>query len=288
MTTLKAAFLAKYPKNGKVCEMYEAAISDKMEWETITKANLAKVVEYMQQHVAASSVRQYGAKLKAVINLYSDQVELPKGWDKILTTKNDVSESTYLDEDEISRIIQYRPKTITQAIVQQQFVLGALTGARHSDYQRFTKQNINGDRLVYVSKKTHIRAEVPLSPIVERILTVGTIHESDNFAFAFRQTVADSTFNDTIREICRLCEINDSIKLYRKGKECIGQKWEFISSHSCRKSAVTNMYKRCHDLFLISKIVGHASVTQTEKYVCVGLEDIPDSVTDYFRKFAAF
>lgn len=285
MKTMREAFLLKYPKNGKICDMYEAAIGAPMDWATVTKANLAAVVDYMQDHVAASSVRQYGAKLKAVINLYSDQIDLPKGWDKILTTKNDVSESTYLTEEEISRVIAYRPDTITEAIVQQQFVLGALTGARHSDYQRFTEQNIIGDRLIYVAQKTHIRAEVPLSPIVERILRTGLLCGKSDFAFAFRRNVADSTFNETIRTICRLCDIDQTIKLYRAGQEKVGMKWQFISTHTCRKSAVTNMYRRCHDLFLISKIVGHASVTQTEKYVCIGLEDIPEAVLGYFNEF---
>lgn len=283
--TLKEAFLEKYPNNSKVCEMFEAAIGMPMEWDAITKANLAKIMAYMQENVAPSSVRQYGAKLKAVLNLYSDQVSLPRGWEKILTTKNDVSESTYLNEDEICKIIMWNAKTLNEAIVQQQFILGALTGARHSDYQQFTEENIIGDRLVYVSKKTHIRAEVPLSPVVERILRTGKTNQADRHPFAYKRTVCDNTFNNTIRTICRNCHIDSTVKLYRRGKVNIGEKWQFISSHSCRKSAVTNMYKRCKDLFLISKIVGHASVTQTEKYVCIGLEDIPDKVMDYFKVF---
>jgi len=284
-TTLKQAFLEKYPRNGKICEMYESAIGASMDWNTITKANLAKVVSYLQERVAASSVRQYCAKMKAVINLYSDQIDLPTGWEKVLSTKNDVSESTYLDEEEINRIIEYRPDTLTEAIVQQQFILGALTGARHSDFQRFTEQNIYGDRLVYVSQKTHVRAEVPLSPIVQRLLQTGLLRDGERFPFAFRGDVCDRTFNETIRHICQMCDICETIKLYKKGKECTGEKWQFVSSHTCRKSAVTNMYKRCHDLYIISKIVGHSSVSQTEKYVCVGLEDIPQEVMEYFTTF---
>jgi integrase len=285
MITLKEAFLQKYPDNGKVCDMYEIATGSPMDWDTVTKANLSKLVNYMQENVAASSVRQYGAKLKSVLNLYSDQIDLPRGWQKILTTKNDVSESTYLNEDEIRKIINWNPENLTEAIVQQQFILGALTGSRHSDYQRFTEENIIGDRLVYVSQKTHIRAEVPLSPVVERILRNGKVCNANKYPFAYRQTVCDNTFNNTIRTICRNCFIDTPVKLYRRGKVNVGEKWQFISSHSCRKSAVTNMYKRCRDLFLISKIVGHASVTQTEKYVCIGLEDIPDNVMGYFNEF---
>jgi len=282
MTTLKQAFLEKYPKNGRICEMYEEAIGASMDWNTLTKANLAKVVSYLQDRVAASSVRQYCAKMKAVINLYSDQIDLPNGWGKILSIKDDESQHVYLTEDEIKRIIAYRPDSLTEATVQQQFVLGCLTGARHSDYSRFTEANVTATgNLVYVSQKTHVKAELPLSPVARQILfATGT-----PFAQAYKREIDDHDFNDTIREICRLCDIDDKVQLYRRGEFWSGHKYEAISSHTSRRSFCTNLYLRCRDLLLVSKLAGHSSTTMTERYICCSMEAMTENAMNYFKSF---
>ena len=188
MKTLKEALLQKYPQNGKIAEKWAIATGTPFSWESLTKPNMAAFVTGLCDKMAQSSARQYCAKLKAVIELYTDEVELPKEWRKALTIKDDESQHVYLTEDEIRRIIEYRPDTLTEAIVQQQFILGCLTGARHSDFCRFTEANVNDmGNLVYVSKKTHVKAELPLSPVAREIL-FGTGHP---FAGAYRRGVLD-------------------------------------------------------------------------------------------------
>ena len=50
------------------------------------KVRLQTFVDYMEERLAPNSVRQY-AKLKAVLNLYNEEVELPKDYNKILSVK---------------------------------------------------------------------------------------------------------------------------------------------------------------------------------------------------------
>jgi site-specific recombinase XerD len=187
-----------------------------------------------------------------------------------------------LTEDEIKRIIAYHPKTKNEATVQQQFILGCLTGARHSDYSRFTEANITPTgHLVYVSQKTHIKAELPLSPVAREILFA----TGGRFSGAYKRTVCDTTFNDTIRRICESCDIMQEIQLYRNGKFWMGKKFEAVSSHTSRRSFCTNLYLRCRDLLLVSKLAGHSSTTMTERYVCCGLESLTDNAMNYFKAF---
>jgi NAD-dependent dihydropyrimidine dehydrogenase PreA subunit len=163
--------LAKYPKNGKIAEKWTIATGTTFAWESLTKANMSRFADWLCNDMAQSSARQYCAKLKAVIEQYTDEVEMPRDWRKFLTIRDDESQQTYLTESEIRRIIAYRPDTMTEAIVQQQFILGCLTGARHSDYSRFSESNVSANgHLVYVSKKTHVKAELPLSPVARNIL----------------------------------------------------------------------------------------------------------------------
>ena len=282
MKTLREALLQKYPQNGKIAEKWTIATGTPFSWESLTKPNMAAFVTGLCDKMAQSSARQYCAKLKAVIELYTDEVELPKEWRKALTIKDDESQHIYLTEDEIRRIIEYRPDSLTEAIVQQQFILGCLTGARHSDFCRFTEANVNDmGNLVYVSKKTHVQPELPLSPVAREIL-FGTGHP---FAGAYRQEVSDPTFNETIRRICNLCDIDQKIQLYRRGEFWTGRKYEAVSSHTARRSFVTNLYLRCRDMLLVSKLAGHSNIAMSERYCCCSMEALTQQAFDYFYQF---
>ena len=282
MTTLQTALLGKYPKNGKIGEYWTIATGAPFAWESLTKPHMATFSQWLCANMAQSSARQYCAKLKAVIEPFTDEHTMPRDWRKFLTVKDDESQHIYLTEDEIRRIIAYTCDTITEATVKQQFILGCLTGARHSDYSRFTEANITPTgHLVYVSQKTHIKAELPLSPVAREILFA----TGGRFSGAYKRTVSDTTFNDTIRRICDLCDITQQIQLYRNGKFWTGKKFEAVSSHTSRRSFCTNLYLRCRDLLLVSKLAGHSSTTMTERYVCCGLESLTDNAMNYFKAF---
>ena len=241
-----------------------------------------RFADWLCTNVAQSSARQYCAKLKAVIETYSDEVKMPKDWRKALTIKDDESQNVYLTETEIQRIIDYKPDSMTEAIVQQQFVLGCLTGARHSDYSHFTEANINSiGNLVYVSQKTHTKAEIPLSPVVREILFA----TGRTFAGAYKKEVCDTTFNATIRHICNMCDINEEVTLYRRGSFTKMKKYEAVSSHTSRRSFCTNLYLRCRDLLLVSRLAGHSSTSMTERYVVCGMESMTELAMQYFSTF---
>lgn len=279
MNDLRMAFIEKYPKYGNVLDMYERANGCPATWKNLTKIGLSKFVDYMNERLATSSVKTYAAMLKAVLNLYNEEVKLPKDYDKVLSVRGETSSNTWLNDLEIEALITYIPVNATERLVKNQFIMGCVTGARHSDYIGFTRENIVNKRLVYVSKKTHIRAEVPLSPVVERLLA-----ENEMF-YLVGKDVSDPTFNATIRDICRKVGINERLKLYRAGTFAEGKKYEFISSHTARRSFATNLYLRGADLYSISKMMGHKSVTMTEGYVVCGLRDLSDNILDYFKTF---
>lgn len=276
---MNKAFLSKYPKYGSVLLMFEKATGEECRWESVTKPNLHAFVVYMSERLSPGSVKTYTAMFKSVLNLYSDEVDLPKGFDKLLSVKKEDPLNTFLTDKEIEMVSRYEPLSDTERIVRNWFLLGCVTGARHSDYVQFTRENIVDDFLVYVSQKTKIRAEVPLSPVVLRIF-----EEAERFGLTGK-SVSDVTFNEVIRKICRQCGIVERLKLYKAGKDVVGEKWEFVSSHTARRSFCTNLYLRGCDLYCISKLMGHSSVTMTEKYICIGFRDLSDKILSYFKGF---
>lgn len=280
--TITTKFLEKYPNNGEIVKKWVISTGVDLELESINKQNIDKFVCHLCDNMARSSARQYAAKLKSVIELFTEDADLPSNWRKMLSVKDDESQQVYLTEDEIKKIIEYMPVTINEATVTQQFIIGCLTGARHSDYSRFTTDNTTQEgNLVYVSKKTHAKIELPLAKTAKDIL----FSNVGEFAGAYMREVSDPTFNDTIRRICRTCCIDDRTQLYRRGRFWTGRKYEAVSSHTARRSFCTNLYLRCRDLMLVSKLAGHSSTAMTERYICCGMESLTESAMNYFKEF---
>lgn len=269
--TLKEAFTAKYPAYGSILKMFESANLCEATWENLTKVRLQKFVDYMAERLAPNSVNQYAAKLKSVLNLYADEVLLPRGYTKVLTPKKVATTSVFLTESELQKLIDYEPKNDRERYVRNIFVTCAYCGMRHSDALRLNASNIVGDQLQYVSVKTKIQSIVPLNPTVrEYILNRPDI------------TVDDSTYNRIIRNICKKVGITDNVKVFKAGKECEGEKWEYVSSHTARRSCASNLYLKGLDLYTISRFLGHSSTDMTSRYICCGIRELPQEAKDYF------
>ena len=278
-TSLKDAFAQKYPKYTNILSMFEAANLCEATWENVTKVRLQTFIDYMNERLSPNSVSQYATKFKAVLNLYSDEVTLPRGFAKVLTPKKCAVLNVYLTEGEIQRIVNYSPKNEREALVQAQFIIGVLTLARHSDFVNFDEGNIVGDNLVYVSQKTKIQSSIPVSSTLIRFLKIQK--EIINKGV----TVSDDSFNDIIRRICAKCNINEPIKLYQRGETTLKPKYQYVSSHTARRSGVTNLYLRGLDLLTIAKIAGHNNTATTMGYVCCGIRELPREAKEYFTGF---
>lgn len=271
-TTLKDAFLAKYPKYDNILRMFEAANLCEATWENITKVRLQKFIDYMNERLSPNSVNQYATKLKAVLNLYSDEVSLPRGFAKVLTPRKCAVQNVYLTEEEIQKLIDYTPKKQRELYVRNLFVISCFVGCRHSDGVNLNEGNIIGNNLQYVSVKTKIHAVVPLKPIVREYIASCPKIEID-----------DTTYNKIIRRIAQKCGITDKVKVFKAGETKEGEKWEYISSHTSRRTFATLLYLRGVDLYTISKMIGHNSTKTTEGYICADIRTDSEELMGYFK-----
>jgi len=276
--TFRNAFLEKYPERGAVLAYYEKATNRKPTWADFSAYSLNKFRKYMLEEsgLCQKSVRRYLTWFSIVMGMFEEEVKLPKNWRKFLYVSDDISQNVYLTEDEINLIIDYVPQSDNEQFVKTSFLLGALTGARHSDYMRFTERNIHDGWLNYVSQKTRKEANIPTSPLILKL-----IKQKSKVA----RELSEPTINDIIRRICKSVGITDEVQLYQKGKYQVKPKYEFITSHSARRSFATGLYLRGADLYQIMKLMGHSSTTQTEGYICCGLRTLSPEVMGYFENF---
>lgn len=279
METLKEAFYEKYPENHRILAYFEEANECECTWENLSKIKLQKYVNYLSERIAPNSVKTYCSKLKAVLTAYNEEVALPKDYAKVLQIRTDASQHVYLNDDEIRMVMNYEPIKPAEKIVKNWFLIGCLTGARHSDYIRFTSKNIQENELHYVSIKTHTNTIVPLSPYVEKLIKENEEKEYNNWS------CSDVYFNEVLKKLIRDTGIINEVSLYTKGEFKNGEKWTFIASHTARRSFATNLYRKGVDIYTISRLCGHSSIEMTKQYICCG-PIISDSVLEYFNTFA--
>lgn len=277
MITFKEAFLEKYPERGAVLRYFEEATKKKCVFKEFTSYNLNKFRTFMLENsgLCRKSVRRYLTWFSIVLAMFEEEVELPKNWRKYLYVSDDISQHVFLTEDEILRITQYKPKDELEKYIKTSFLLGALTGARHSDYMNFTAKNIRDGWLNYVSQKTKKEANIPASGMIMKLIK-NKPKPMD---------VSETTINNVIRRICKAVGLNQEIQLYQKGKYITKEKWEFVTSHSSRRSFATNLYLRGADMYQIMKLMGHSNTTTTEGYICCGLRTLSNEVMGFFEKF---
>jgi integrase len=214
------------------------------------------------------------ASLKAVINLYREDKGLKCGdLGVVMKAKSVKSTHTYLTPDELSALENLTNLTPNQRDVRDMFLLQAWTGCRISDAKNLTLDNIIDGVLSYTSIKTHTYTSVPLKPLVESI-----IKRVDEI-----RTFPRATYNRIISELCWDADIINEVTLFKGGKQIKGEKWQFVSSHTARRSFATNLYNAGIETSSIAHMMGHGSISMTERYICCSFLDMNDKVKSFFK-----
>ena len=266
-STFYGAYIWKYPKYLKVVTIFERILGRKPLWEDVTDDNLRDLLEELKDVYAPNSVRTICATIKAVIRENNETKDVPSlGFGKIMKAKTVPSQAVFLTDKEIKRIMQYTPPTPIARYVWRMFLIECLCGARMSDCERITPDNIDdsGYFLTYVAQKTKTEVKVPVHKDLRQFLVPSTPNEPSS--------VSESAFIWNLQEICRLCGIDDRTKLFRAGKEERGPKWQFVTSHTGRRSFATNLSLKGISIEQISVMMGHMNggapnIAMTQRYI---------------------
>ncbi len=149
--------------------------------------------------------------------------------------------STYLNEKELQQLFDQEYVDPKYETVRDWLIIGCYTGLRISDFlSRLKTENIEGDFIHLVTKKTGERVTIPIHNKIRLIL--------DKRDGQLPQKYSDQKFNLYIKDACRLANIDSEIycdifdaETGRKQKG-IAPKYLAVSSHICRRSFATNHY----------------------------------------------
>lgn len=286
MVSLKEEFIAfvqeRYKFKGEMFVRYfrEASKCDFCD-DNITDMNLTKLKKYLLGCKSPGTARTYCAIFKSFFKTYGYSCSwLPKNYEKILSLPKDEPETTYLDEDDIRKFLSYKPKTDAEYYTQRLFYICLMTGCRKSDGKLITASRIRDNKFTYVAKKTGKKSsEMYVDDNVIEVLN------DPRYKRLQKKGFSDVTYNATVRSICMKVGIDEEMTLYQAGKYVTKPKYEFFASHSARRSAATNMYNRdASSLLNISKMLGHTSISQTQRYIRCSTEDT-DAMKDFKSSF---
>ncbi|MEL7424451.1 MAG: tyrosine-type recombinase/integrase [Bacteroidota bacterium] len=156
-------------------------------------------------------------------------------------------------------------------------LIGAGTGQRFSDFSVYVPDNfyttISGIKLLsIISKKTSTPTKVPLNlfPWLHPIL--------EKHGFRTPQ-MSMQKFNEGLKALCLKAGFKHPvlvIEQYMGRKARVEQhhieKYKLISSHVCRRSFATNLYRMGYSLAKIMPMTGHATESQLRNYIGIDSE----------------
>jgi integrase len=200
-------------------------------------------------------------------------------------------EKIWLTFEDLTKIETIKKEKLTETLenAKDWLIISCYIGQRVSDFMQFTENDIrieDGKHLLeFTQKKTDKLTVVPLHPKVLEILK--------KRGGKFPRAISDQKYNDLIKEVCRLAELNQltkgskisetepDSKIYRK-QEGLYKKWQLVTSHIGRRSMASNFYGKIPTSHLIN-ITNHASESQFLAYVGKSNKDLAKETFKYFE-----
>lgn len=205
-------------------------------------------IEWMSERGLCANTRGSHVKfVKAAMN-EAHKNKLHKNEDfRTFRKETEQVDAIYLTNEEVTKVAQL-PLCGTHALVRDIFIVGCHTGMRFSDYSRLSINDVSDGVIHFITQKCKTPVDIPAHPRVLDILNKygGSIPK-----------ISGQKFNAYIKDVCKEAGINESIVVRKSGKHVRCEKWELVSSHTARRTGLTNMYKAGIPIYRCMMISGH-------------------------------
>jgi integrase len=180
-------------------------------------------------------------------------------------TRREETDSIYLMENEILELLKIKDfDDPVHEQVRDVFVVGCFTAMRFSDYSTIDPSAIRNNRLEFVQKKTGGKVTIPIHPVVNSILT--------KYSNALPKVPKNNEFNRIIKLVgeklpCLNVPFTKQVTYGRELKELIDMKYNYLQTHTARRSFCSNEFLKGTDIPTIMSISGHKSYKNFLRYV---------------------
>ncbi len=194
--------------------------------------------------------------------------------------------SVVLSEEEIDAIFNHDfTKNERLSNCRDIAIIGLWTGLRVSDFLSLPKIKKSDKFIEVVPKKTAltsgVKVIIPLHDQIKEIIEKR----------GMPRMISDVKFNVYIKEVCKEAGITKVVKgslmdpLTKRKKEGSYFKYKLISSHVCRRSFATNLYKMKFPILSIMKITGHTSEKSFLKYIKITPREHAEKLLEHWNDY---
>lgn len=147
-------------------------------------------------------------------------------------------------------------------------IFASRTGPRISDVKRFNPDDIKEDVWTVTQKKgNRTKNKVVKMPLRGFSIQAKLILKKYNYSFP---SITENSLNFGIREVCKRAGITQPFFIERwAGSKKIripGERWEFFSSHSCKKTFITLLLSEGVPIAVVSELTGTSQRTIERHY----------------------
>ena len=207
--------------------------------------------------------------LKSFLNWATDKgYNSTRDFEKFKASDHDI-DIIYLSFEELMKLYNKDMKSDKLSQVRDFYCMGCFTGLRFSDLSKLHLANISDDHIVISIQKTKTQNHaIKLNKYAKEILTKykGTIYEP-------LPVISSQKFNEYIKDCCELAEINQSFTTHwfvgNQKKTLTQPKHRFITSHTARKTFITNSLLLGMEPKAIKKIANIKKDAVLDKYMKV-------------------
>ncbi len=216
-----------------------------------------------------NSIGKYFKTIKTVLSEAVDRgIEInPQSMSKKFRAISENSVSIALDEKHLYELEKLDfTDNETLASVRDLFIIGCRTGARVSDWNKITSEQIETGLIEYTQTKTDSIVSVPIHDQVFSILK----KRGGNLP----HKISDQKINLYLKEIGKqITDLNKTVNIskFKGGKEITENKkmYELITTHTARRTFATIEYRAGTDPLTIMAITGHTTEKMLLKYIKV-------------------
>lgn len=233
-------------------------------FDEITYTLCEDFIEWMSQKGLAPNTRGSHVKfVKAAMNeAYKNRLHHNEDF-RSFRKETEQVDAVYLTNEEVTKVAEL-PLCGSYKIARDVFIIGCHTGMRFSDYSRLSMDDISDGVIHLITQKCKTPVDIPAHPRVLEILR-------QNGGVAPK--ISGQKFNAYIKEVCKEAGINESVLVRKGGKQVRYEKWELVSSHTARRTGLTNMYKAGIPTYRCMMISGHKTEAVFLTYIRITNEE---------------
>lgn len=202
-----------------------------------------------------------------------------------ITAKTEKVEKIFLTVNEIEKIQKKELKLEYLINARDWLIISCETGQRVSDFMRFKKELIRYEGKVPLIEFTQVKTGKKMAiPLSKKVMTILKTRKGE-----FPRQISDQRYNEYIKEVCKVAELNEKIKgskqktedkITRKESGTF-EKWELVTSHIGRRSFSTNNYGRIPTSLLIN-VTGHSTESMFLEYIGKTVTEKAIQLAEYF------